>query len=149
MDSWKSEIKRQMSETKGQKLTIKNQKRGQEEMVGFGLIIIIVAVILLVFLSIALSGRDNETVKSYEVESFIQAYLQHTSDCRKSDNLEYLSVQSLIFSCDSGTSCLDGRKACDALNETTSKVLDEYWRYGENRPIKGRILDILSEENTL
>jgi hypothetical protein len=120
------------------------RKRGQEEMIGFALIIIIVAVVLLVFLSISLRSDERETVESYEIESFIQVFLQHTSDCRRADNLEYLSIQRLIFGCDSENLCLDGKTNCDALNETIIQIMDENWRYGENRPIKGRKLEILS-----
>ena len=72
-------------------------KYGQEEMVGFALIMIIVAIILLIFLSFSLGKSEKETVESYEVESFIQSMSQYTTDCR--DNLEYVSIQKLIFDC--------------------------------------------------
>ena len=63
------------------------RKKAQEEMVGFALIIILVAVILLIFLGFSLRDQEKETIESYEVESFIQSFLQYTSDCR--DNLEF------------------------------------------------------------
>ena len=121
------------------------KKRGQEEMVGFALIIIIVAIILLVFLSISLRNNDKETVESYEIESFIQAFLQHTSQCRRADNLDFLSVQRLIFSCDSGDPCLGDIEPCEMLSETMIGLMDESWPVGEDRPIKGRKLEILSK----
>ncbi len=127
----------------------KNAYKGQEEIVGFGLIIIIVAVVLLVFLSISLRNTDRETVESFEIESFIQAFLQHTSDCRRADNLDFLSVQRLIFSCNSGDNCLDGKDTCGVLNETLKDILDESWKVGEDRPIKGRKLEILSNGENL
>lgn len=119
-------------------------KMGQEEMVGFALIIIIVAVVLLVFLSISLRDTNRDTVESYELESFIQASLQHTSDCRRADNLEYLSVQRLIFSCNTGDFCLDGKDSCDSLKDTLIEVMDNSWKFGDERPVKGRKLEILS-----
>lgn len=123
----------------------KNAYKGQEEMVGFALIIIIVAIILLVFLSMSLRNTERETVESYEIESFIQAFLQHTSKCRRADNLDFLSVQRLIFSCDKGDSCLNGQDTCDALGETIVELMDESWEFGPDRPIKGRKLEILSD----
>lgn len=123
----------------------KNAYKGQEEMVGFALIIIIVAVILLVFLSISLRDTDRETVESFEVESFIQAFLQHTSDCRRVDNLDFLSVQRLIFSANNEDLCLDGRSAGEALNKTLIEIMDDSWKIGEDRPVKGRKLEILAD----
>ncbi|MEN7981900.1 MAG: hypothetical protein ABFQ65_00450 [Nanoarchaeota archaeon] len=122
----------------------RRSKKGQEEIVGFAMIIIIVSVVLLVFLSISLRNNEKETIKSYEIESFIQAFLQHTSECRRSDNLDYLSVQKLIFSCDNQDKCLDGQDTCEILEETLNKIFEEYWKVGEDRPLKGRKIKIFS-----
>ena len=121
-----------------------NRKRAQEEMVGFGLIIIIVAVILLVFLGLTLTKPQKEAVEDYEVNSFIQAFLQYTTDCE--DNLEYLSVQKLIFDCNSGEECLDGRSSCEALNLTLMEIVGETWMVGEGRPIQGHELEIIVDD---
>jgi hypothetical protein len=126
-----------------------NAYKGQEEIVGFAMIIIIVSVVLLVFLSISLKNNERETVQNYEIESFIQALLQHTSECRKSDNIEFLSVQKLIFSCDSEDKCLDGKDSCEILNKTLEEIFDEYWEFGEDRPIKGRKIEISSSGKEL
>lgn len=120
-------------------------KKAQEEIVGFALIIIIVAVILLVFLSISLRSPATEQVESYEVRNFIQASLQHTSDCRRTDNLDYFSVQRLIFECRDGKKCLDEKDACEVLNNTLNELVENSWKTGENRPIKGVELEILTE----
>jgi len=125
---------------------IKN-KKAQEEMVGFALIIIVVAVILLVFLGFSLKGQQKEIVESYEVDSFIQSFLQYTSDCR--DNLEYLSVQKLIFECSNQESCLDGRESCLVLDSILSDIVQESWKTGEERPIKGYKLKINSNEEQI
>src|SRR3989339_747749 len=100
-----------------------NTKKGQEEMMGFGLIIILVSVILLVFLGLTLSVSQKDTVESYEVESFIQASLQYTTTCK--DYLEYLSVQKLIFDCKNGRMCVEGGSACEVLEKTLSGIIEE------------------------
>jgi len=114
---------------------ILKNKYGQEEMVGFALIMIMVAVILLIFLSFSLRSGQKEIVESYEVESFIQAFLQYTTDCR--DNLEYLSIRKLIFDCQDDKMCLDERNTCKVLNSTLKEVLKESWKVEGDRPVKG------------
>ncbi len=115
--------------------------KGQEEMVGFALIVIIVAVILVVFLGFSLRrSSQKESVESYEAESFLGSVLQYTTDCRS--NLEYLSVQKLIFECNRGNKCSDDRNTCDVLNSTLKGILDESWDVGEESPIKGYELNI-------
>ena len=122
-------------------------KRAQEEMVGFAMIIIVVAVILLIFLAFTIKDSNKEAVESYEVESFIQSSLQYTTDCR--DNLESLSVQKLIDSCNANRKCLDERNTCDVLNQTLNGIVKESWKIGENRPIKGYEFKILENEEEM
>ncbi len=120
---------------------MKKYKKAQEEMVGFALIMIIVAVILLVLLSLSLRDSGQE-VESYEVGSFIQAFLQYTSDCR--DDSEYLDVKNMISDCDRGRICLDGRSSCEVLNSTLREIVEEGWKVGADRPVVGYELIILS-----
>ncbi len=120
------------------------KKKAQEEMVGFALIMIIVAVILLVLLSISLRKPQQEEVESYEVDSFIQAFLQYTSDCR--DDFEYLDVQELIIDCNDGRRCLDERYACEVLGSTMEGIVEESWNVGTDRPVVGYELRILSND---
>ncbi len=112
-------------------------------MIGFALIIIVVAVILLVFVGFSLRDTEKEAIESYEVESFIQSFLQYTTDCR--DNLRAFSVQKLISSCRNNNLCLDERDACQVLNSTLKEIMEESWKIGENNPIKGYELKIISD----
>jgi hypothetical protein len=124
-------------------------KSGQEEMVGFALIIIIVAVILLVFLGFSLRSSQKDTVESYEVNSFIQAFLQYTADCRDKSDLEYLSIQKLIFDCYDNEMCLDERRTCDVLNSTLKDIVKESWKVEGDRPVKGYELKIIVDEEEM
>lgn len=121
--------------------------KGQEEMVGFGLIIVIVGVILLVFLSFTFGNKDTSVQDSYEIESFIQASMQYTSDCQS--NLELLPIRSLIVSCNDGNSCVDGRRACEVLNSTLIQMVDESWNVGNGSYIKGFYMNITSPDKTI
>ncbi|MFQ5531130.1 MAG: hypothetical protein ACE5ES_00790 [Candidatus Nanoarchaeia archaeon] len=119
-------------------------KKAQEEMIGFALIIIIVAVILLMFLGFSLRSTPETTIENYEVDSFIQGFLQHTTDCR--DNLEFMTIQKLIFDCVSNEVCLDGRSTCEVLKNTLSEITEESWKIQDTR-VKGYMLNITSDNN--
>ena len=85
-------------------------KKAQEEMVGFALIIIIVAVILLVFLAISLNKSKKEDLGDNEVNSFIQSFLSYTTSCGEYSD-SYYSIQKLITECvNYESNCLDGRE---------------------------------------
>ena len=124
-------------------------KRGQEEMVGFALIIIIVAVILLVFLAVSLNKSKEEVLGTNEVSSFVQSTLSYTTSCAEYSD-EYYSIQKLITECvNYESNCLDGRTTCDVLNSTLEEILEESWTVGENTPIIGYELLITVNDEVL
>ncbi len=123
------------------RITPRNRS-GQEEIVGFAVIIIIVAVILLILLGFLLSrGSDKEAVQNYEISSFISASLQYTSECE--DQIEFLSLQKLISACEEGRNCLDGKDSCEVLNETIINLMGKSWNVGSQSSIKGYTLRII------
>jgi len=125
----------------------KKNKRAQEEMVGFAIIIVIVFIILLFFLNFYIKSEKKQSVESYEADSFIQAALQYTTECR--DYFEYLSVQKLIFECANGALCLDGQEACGVLDSTLRDIVEKSWPIGEDRPVKGYKLEIKTNHEEL
>jgi hypothetical protein len=110
-------------------------KKGQDEMVGFAVIVIIVAVGLLILLSFLIRSPSKGNTESYQVESFIQSALQYTSDCE--NDIEFLSVQGLIISCENGEKCLDGKDSCDVLNSTMIDLVNQGWNVGTQSAVKG------------
>ncbi len=122
-------------------------KKGQEEIVGFALIIIIVSVILLFFLSFSLRNSKDMEIESYEVEGFIQAFLQHTSDCE--DALGFLSVQELILIDDYDEICLNGKSVREVMEFILTEISENSWNIGETTPIKGYELRIISDETEI
>ena len=121
-------------------------KHGQQEMVGFAMIVILVAIIVLVLLGISLNKPKTTTgVKSYEVESFIQASLQHTTDCSTDFGQSYADVGDLITECDREQVCEDGRLTCDVLETTLKDILKSSWPVGEDLPAKGYAMNITSD----
>ncbi len=125
----------------------KKNKRAQEEIAGFVIIVIIVAIILLFFLNFYLKSEKKESIESYEADSFIQAFLHYTTECK--DYLEYLPIQKLIFECYNDALCLDEQEACEILNSTLGNIVKESWSVGEDRPIKGYELKITVNQEEL
>ncbi len=121
-------------------------KKAQEEMLGFALIMIIVAVALLVFLSFSIGRSQKEDVKNYEVENFIQAFLQYTSDCAKNYEPNYLPIQKLITECNNQGTCFDGQNSCEVLEAELKEIVEKSW---EGRPIKGYELGIWATERKI
>jgi len=123
-------------------------RRAQEEIVGFSMIILLVAVILLIFLSFSVKSQKQSTVESYEVESFLQALIQKTSSCGSIDNLRYYSIKELMFKCyssqTSADKCSDGEKICDVFLEEMELVSNESWNpgVGKDFPVQGYSLKI-------
>lgn len=121
----------------------KKNKLGQEEMVGFAIIIVIVSIGILILLSFLIRSPSKGSTESYQIESFIQSALQYTSDCE--NEIEFLSLQNLIVSCDNGEKCLDGRDSCDALNSTIISLINAGWNAGNQSIVKGYNLKITTD----
>lgn len=127
------------------KILLAVPKRAQEEIVGFTMIIVIVAIAMIILLAFSLRSPEKDTVESYEVESFLQALMQKTSDCRSQDNLEFYSVKKLIFSCYSQEKCMDGRDACGIFLKEAGEISNKSWGIGQGSPIKGYKLDLSAD----
>jgi hypothetical protein len=101
----------------------KLKKLGQQEMVGFVLIVVLVIVGLMVFLVI--SVRDSpEAEGSIEVENILNAVMKHTTECAVVYEPDYDNFEDLFKSCYQGKQCSNlGVSACDYLNESLKSVL--------------------------
>ena len=116
-------------------------------MIGFALIMIVVAVVILVFLAFSIRNNERDAVESYEAYSFLQSTLQYTTECR--DKLDVLTIKDLIFMCESGNSCDNGDEACGILVSELEEIVAKSWPIGEDRPVKGYKLDIGSENGQI
>lgn len=118
-------------------------RSGQEEIVGFAVIMIIVAVIFVVIIGFLLTSRDSDTdtVQNYEISSFLSASLQYTTECE--DYIEFLSLKDLISACEEKDTCLNGQDSCVVLNETISEMMKNSWDVGSQSAIKGYSLNII------
>lgn len=98
-------------------------KKGQQEMVGFILIVVLVVVGLMVFLIISLRNSPEDR-GSLEVANILDAVMKHTTDCAIVYEPDYDDFEDLFKSCHQKDSCSNlGMSACDYLNESLRDVL--------------------------
>lgn len=111
-------------------------KSGQEEMVGFGLIIIIVAIIFIVLISLYIK-KPTEELSDYEINSFIQSALQYTTTCE--DVSGNLTLQKVIGKCQDNELCAyRNMNPCIILNATIKNMIKESWgNVGTEGQIRG------------
>ncbi len=117
-------------------------------MVGFVLIMLVVAIIFLVFLGIYLRGaaKTHET-ESKEVASFLEAVSKLTTECGFSSEYPY-DVSKLISECSQnpfGTCITNNKNGCDVLRDTLNSAINSMWNFNENSPTKGYYLGIQTE----
>ena len=125
----------------------KRNKLGQEELIGFGIIVVIVFVILLVFISIYVR-RPQESTQNYEIESFISATLDYTSSCEEARK-GFLSVKDLIFECYDNETCVGGKSTCEVLGTTLDGIAKESWLITNNSENKGYVINITGNDRNL
>jgi hypothetical protein len=109
-------------------------RRAQEEIVGFIMIILLVVIIGVVFLAIELR-KPTEKLNSKELESFLQASMKTTSDCYRSSEIRY-DLKSLISACSTNEQCLNSINSCDLLNRTFNYLVIESFNPGPDSQVK-------------
>ena len=124
--------------------------KGQEEMVGFAIIMIVVAVIILIFVSIAFrKPAVEESFENYELDSFIIAMTGYTTDCALDSEPNYRTLSENIRDCREDKICLDGRESCEVLNQTVYEIMERNWPVSKESVEKGYLLEISSEGENL
>ena len=118
-------------------------------MVGFALILIILAIVFMVFLSLSQKKSDNQTIESYEATSFLSSLLEYTSPCSVYYLQDFASIQELIGLCSKNKECYNGDSSCEVLNEILSEVLKNSWHIGNDYPQKGYSLLVSNNQGIL
>jgi|SRR3989344_6028667 len=108
-------------------------KRAQEEIVGFVIIILLVSVVALVFFGISLR-KTAPVESSVRVENFLGAALGVTTDCSIKRIPQYLELGELIKECYKNSKCFDGRKACEALDPIVKSIMDSSFPISNESP---------------
>ncbi len=102
---------------------MKNNKKGQQEIVGFVLIVVLVMVALMVFLIISVRDSGEEQT-SVGVSNMLDVLMKTTSECAIVYEPDYDSFEDLFKSCFKGDSCNNlNKSACDYLNESFGDIV--------------------------
>ena len=115
------------------------KKKGQEEIMGFVLIVVVMSIVMLVFLGIYLRTPPSDIQReSKDIYQFLEGMMEYTSDCAISYEPAYSSLGGLIQECysDSEKKCTNGKKACVILERSIKEALNVSWQVGPDRPIK-------------
>ena len=126
---------------------IKN-KKAQEALVGFALIVIIVSIVILSILFFAFRDKNEKAIESYEVSSFIQSSLQYTTKCENS--FGNVSIKKIITDmCAYDQRCQNGASSCDVLRDTIKAMINSGFQIGNGSAVKGYSFIIWEGENEM
>ncbi|HLC53187.1 MAG TPA: hypothetical protein VJK03_01470 [Candidatus Nanoarchaeia archaeon] len=117
-------------------------KRGQEEVTGFIMIVIVVAVIGVIVLSLALRDTGHVQTSSSEVSQFLESVIYTTTSCSVQPPA-FLSVAELMIACRSTPLQQCGEQGvCNALNSTLHAIIAASMKTGNERALKGQKLAV-------
>lgn len=117
----------------------REKKRGQEEMVGFAAVVILVAIIALIILAIAIRKPANqEAGNSNEIGQFLDAMMKVTSECALRYANDYIDIAELLRECleKPDSLCADEIKVCDKVNQSIKEITSAI-PFGEGKPRTG------------
>ncbi len=123
------------------------KKKGQEEIVGFVLIVVILAIATVIFLGIKLRNPEPVQKDSEILYQFIESSMEQTTECVIRQNGRNVALNELIKECHSfDNSCLNGRSSCEIAEETMDSLINATFKVGEDYPFKG--YEMLAEYRT-
>lgn len=103
----------------------RENKKSQQEIVGFVLIVVLVIIGLMVFLIISVRNSP-EPVNSLAIENMLASIMKHTTGCAIVFEPQFDSFEDLFKSCYEEDECSNlGRPACDYLNESLRIVVKD------------------------
>lgn len=114
------------------------KRKGQEEIVGFVLIVVIIAVAFVIFLGIKLRNPEPVQKESEILYQFLESSMEQTSDCVIRQNGKNVALNELIKECHSfDNSCLNGQTSCEAARDTMESLIKSAWKVGQQEFYKG------------
>jgi len=133
-------------------MEIKN-KKAQHEIVGFAVIIVIVAILGLIFLSLTIGRGEVSKKTSVEISDFLQSSMHYTTNCTTSYIPNYKNIQDLIKSCYRNEKCINlidengnNKMACQVLGEEYSELVRESFQVSDESKNKAYRLNIYYED---
>jgi len=116
-------------------------KKAQEEVVGFAVVVVLVSVIFVIILGFSMNKPTTQDKQSTDVRQFLESIREVTTDCSLSGSIP-ANLKELMGACYSRTYCSSGAKACDELNNTMKDILEASYSPSEEAHIKAYIFSI-------
>jgi len=124
------------------------ERKAQEEMVGFVMIMLVVAIIFVILLGLYIRANTN-TVETgnEEMSDFLGAAFEYTTECNLC-NGGPCQVQELIIKCDEyrGAICLESNYVCEVLYDELQNLTEAGWDFGEDSPYSDYEISVLRED---
>ena len=121
-------------------------RKGQEEIVGFVVVVVLIAVVALVFLSFSLRG-DVQTRENVGLSYLVESVAEYTTSCSLYVAPDYASIGELYRACYQHTLCSDGVDSCLVLNQTLLPLINQSLRVGVDTPLRGYRITINALES--
>jgi hypothetical protein len=101
------------------------KRKAQEEIVGFVLIVVLVAIIAVVFLGIMLRNNSDPSLpENKEIESFQIAVKQYTTNCEFPSG-RFQTIGDLILRCYENKNCANNNQnACEVLEQELKEIME-------------------------
>lgn len=122
-------------------------KRAQEEIVGFVVVVVLLAIIGVILLGVMLRAPPPVQKESQDIHQFIEAAYDYTTTCALKSENSLASLSEVLRACYKGEHCTNGLSACSALNRTLADILSTSWPTGPNRPLLGYSFNITYTTN--
>jgi len=101
-------------------------KKGQQEIVGFALIVVIVVIALMVFLVLSIGNDKSTNTESIIAKNMIYSILNYQTACAIRSEPNYDSVEDLIKSCYENDICSNLNKdACEVMVELLPDIMEK------------------------
>ena len=123
-------------------------RKGQEEITGFAIVVVVVAVLGLVLLVLAIkTAPSSVSTDNYYVRQFLDSSMKVSSECTLRSNIDYAELREIVQECSGAPSkeCGNGKKVCDELNTVFSEIIERGLKVGPDRPYKGFNVNVTFE----
>ena len=126
-------------------------KRGQEEIVGFMVVVVLVALIGVGFLGFMFAHKQtNPQTSSTEVSQVMESIIGYTGNCSIGSEGYDRAIGRNIAACasDSGTTCVSGENVCDYANRSISNIMDAAYNIQNGSATKGYQFEVMYQNSS-
>jgi hypothetical protein len=123
-------------------------RKGQEEMVGFALVVVVLAVIGVVVLGFAAqNSRPALETTSPEIRTFLDSFVASTSTCTLGGAISPGTLGEMSIQCITRPDrrCGSGKTVCASLNSTIEELLSIYYPLTSEGRLEGYLLTLRQE----